>query len=252
MTFDVPGDGYNRFMGRYSEPLAERFSDWVGVRAGDRVLHVGCGPGALTTRLVVRVGIDAVAAVDPSAPFRAAVSARLPGLDVRAATAEHLPFADDSFDHALAQLVVHFMPDPIAGIVEMRRVTRAGGTVATCVWDLFGARGPISPLWTIAAEIDPAATGEAHLPGVRQGDLVRLGEAAGLTRVEETELPVTVTHPSFDEWWEPYLLGVGPAGAYVAGLDATRRDRLRTECLARLGPGPFDVTAVAWAMRGRA
>lgn len=239
-------------MGRYSEPLAERFVDWVGIRPGGRALDVGCGPGALTARLVARLGAESVSAVDPSAPFRAALAKRLPGVDVQAATAERLPFADDSFDHALAQLVVHFMTDPVAGLAEMRRVTHAGGIVATAVWDLYGARGPISPLWSAATELDPEAAGEADLPGVREGDLVRLAEAAGLTGIDETELAVTVTHPSFDEWWEPYTLGVGPAGAYVVGLDDERRGALRDRCRARLGPGPFPITAVAWVVRGRA
>jgi SAM-dependent methyltransferase len=251
MMFDVPGAAYGRFMGRYSEPLAARFADWVGVRSGDHVLDVGCGPGALTAVLAERLGTDAVVAVDPSPSFRQAVQDRLPALDVRAASAEQLPFTDGAFDHALAQLVVHFMADPVVGLAEMRRVTRPGGTVATCVWDIAGDRGPVSVIWRAALELDPQAAGEANLPGVRERDLVDLSRAAGLVDVEQAELAVTVRHPSFEEWWEPYTLGAGPAGAYVAGLGEPGRARLRERCRELLPAAPFDITAVAWAARGR-
>src|SRR6516225_9779055 len=99
-------------MGRSSEPLAARFADLAGVRPGQRALDVGCGPGALTAELAGRPGADAVSAVEPSAPFAAAARQRLPGVDIRRAVAEHLPFGDGVFDVTLAQLVVHFMADP--------------------------------------------------------------------------------------------------------------------------------------------
>ena len=116
MSFDVSADAYLRFMGQYSEPLAAQFADLTGIGPGQRVLDVGCGPGALTAVLVSRTGPDAVSAVEPSASFAAAARERLPGVDVRRATAERLPFPDDTFDAALAQLVVHFMTDPAAGL----------------------------------------------------------------------------------------------------------------------------------------
>ena len=136
MSFDVSADAYLRFMGQYSEPLAVQFADLAGVGHGQRVLDVGCGPGALTAELVRRPG-DAVSAVEPSASFVAAVRERLPGMDVRRSAAEQLPFPADAFDAALAQLVVHFMTDPVQGLREMSRVTRPGGMVAACV----GPRG---------------------------------------------------------------------------------------------------------------
>ena len=118
MSFDVSADAYLRFMGQYSEPLAVQFADLAGVRAGQRLLDVGCGPGALTAELVRRVGPDAVSAVEPSASFAAAAGERLPGVDVRRSAAEQLPFPDDVFDAALAQLVVHFMTGPPPGTAE--------------------------------------------------------------------------------------------------------------------------------------
>jgi len=252
MGFAVPADAYDRFMGRYSAHLSPQFADLAGVSSGQRVIDVGCGPGALATELVDRLGSAAVVAVDPSESFVTAARARMPDVDIREASAEELPFADDQFDAALAQLVVHFMSDPVAGLAEMRRVTRPGGVVAACVWDHAGGRGPLSPLWEAAHELDPAVTGESHLPGSRQGDLIRLFEAAGLKDVEETELTVRLEHPTFDEWWEPFTLGVGPAGAYVAKLDPEHRDALREQCRANLPHAPFVLESQAWTARGLA
>src|SRR3954469_8035327 len=129
MSFDVAAESYDRFMGRYSSQLSAQLADLAGVEAEQRVIDVGCGPGALTAELVRRVGASAVAAVDPSEPFVEAARARHPGVDVRLASAEQLPFEDDVFDAAIAQLVVHFMSDPATGVGEMARVTRPGGPV---------------------------------------------------------------------------------------------------------------------------
>src|SRR5688572_33134090 len=116
-------------MGRYSVLLAPQLAAFAEIAAGQRVLDVGCGPGALTTELVRLVGATRVTAVDPSEPFVAAVRERHPGVTVEQAAAEQLPFPDDAFDAALAQLVVHFMTDPVAGLQELARVTRTGGVV---------------------------------------------------------------------------------------------------------------------------
>src|SRR6185503_13524175 len=117
-------------MGVHSRQLAPQLADLARLSSGDRALDVGCGPGALTAELVARLGAKAVAAVDPSESFVVATHARHPEVDVRRASAEALPFADRAFDATLAQLVVHFMTDPVAGLREMARVTRGGGTVA--------------------------------------------------------------------------------------------------------------------------
>jgi ubiquinone/menaquinone biosynthesis C-methylase UbiE len=252
MSFDVAADAYDRFMGRYSVLLSPQLADFAGIQAGQRVLDVGSGPGALTAELVTRLGAEGVTAVDPSTPFVEAVQARNPGVQVHQATAEQLPFADDAFDASLAQLVVHFMTDPVAGLAEMRRVTRSGGIVAACVWDLAGGRAPLSPFWRAAHKLQPAASDESALAGTRQGHLRELFEAAGLTQLEETELEVAVVHESFDEWWEPYTAGVGPAGGYVKSLSPDDQAKLREACREVLPPEPFTLASVAWAVRGRA
>ena len=235
-------------MGRYSVPLAPLFADYAG--AAGRVLDVGCGPGALTAELVQRLGEEAVSAVDPSQPFVDAVRERHPSVTVGRAAAEDLPFPEQVFDAALAQLVVHFMRDPVAGLREMARVTRAGGVVAASVWDHGGGQGPLSAYWDAVRELDPAVEDESKLAGAREGDLSTLFRTAGLQDVVESELWVAVEHPTFGDWWEPYTLGVGPAGDYVTGLDEEGRARLRRLCQERLPEAPFEVRARAWAARG--
>jgi SAM-dependent methyltransferase len=252
MGFDVAAEAYDRFMGRYSRLLSPQLADLAGVRSGQRVVDVGCGPGALTAELVARLGAESVAAVDPSEPFVAAARARNPGADVRRASAEKLPFADGTFDAALAQLVVHFMSDPVAGLAEMARVTRPGGVVAACVWDHGGGRGPLSVFWDAARDIEPGVYDESQLAGARAGHLTELLAAAGLHQVTETSLSADLEHASFEDWWQPFELGVGPAGSYVAGLDPRRRAELREACRRRLPVEPFVITARAWAARGMA
>ena len=251
MSFDVGAEAYQRFMGRFSEPLAVRFADLAGIRPGQRVLDVGCGPGALTAELAGRIGAGAVSAVEPSASFAAAARERLPGVDIRLSAAEQLPFPDGSFDAAMAQLVVHFMADPVAGLREMGRVTRPGGVVAACVWDHGGDRGPLTAFWRAAGELDPAAVDESNLAGVREGHLAQLCAQAGLGSAQPAALTVRVRSATFEQWWEPFTLGVGPAGAYVAALPPERRDALREHCRQLLPAGPVEVSATAWAVTCR-
>jgi len=263
VSFEVSADAYTRFMARYSEPLAVQFADLAGVASagessngpvslslgGQQVLDVGCGPGALTAELVRRLGPASVHAVDPSESFVAAARTRLPETDVRLASAEQLPFEDGAFDIAMAQLVVQFMNDPVAGLREMARVTRPGGVVAACVWDRGGGRSPLSPFWKAVDDLDQVE-GESLGPGVNQGDLARLFAQAGLAVVKDTELTVRVPQIGFDAWWEPVTLGVGPAGDYVVSLDDDRRARLRDHCQQILAEGPPVVSATAWSVTG--
>jgi len=242
MTFDVAAEAYDRFMGRYSRLLAPQMADLARVEPGLRVLDVGCGPGALTSELVARVGAANVAAA----------RSRFPGVDVQRASAERLPFEAATFDASLAQLVVHFMAEPVAGLAEMRRVTRPAGVVAACVWDHAGGHGPLSVFWRAAHDLDPAVEDESALAGAREGHLGELFEAAGLREIELSTVSARLEHATFEEWWEPYTRGVGPAGSYVARLDPAGRERLRERCAEILPDAPFVIESIAWAARGRA
>jgi SAM-dependent methyltransferase len=252
VSFAVAADAYDQFMGRYSEPLAPVFADFAGVSEGQRVLDVGCGPGALTAELVSRLGADSVTAVDPSEPFVAAARERFPDVAVERASAEELPFPTNEFDATLAQLVVHFMRDPVVGLREISRTTREGGMLAACVWDHGGSQGPLALFWDAARELDPELEDESRLPGAREGHLAELFAAAGVDDVEDGALRIEVEHATFEDWWEPFTLGVGPAGAHVAALGQERQEALRERCRDRLPATPFTLSAVAWAARGRA
>ena len=250
MSFDVPADAYDRFMGVHSRLLAPQLADLAGLTSDARVLDVGCGPGSLTTELVERLGAESVAAVDPSESFVAAVRTRHPGVDVQQAPAEALPYPDAVFDAALAQLVVHFMTDPVLGLREMARVTRPDGVVAACVWDHAGERSPLAVFWRAANELELGLQDESAMSGVREGHLVELFVAAGLRRVEDSVVVSRVEYSSFDEWWEPYTFGIGQAGAFVAALDPEQTERVRTRCRELLPAAPFELVSYAWAARG--
>ncbi len=253
-AFAVSADAYDRFMGRYSAPLARRTIELLGLAGDERVLDVGCGPGALTAALADAVGAERVAAVDPSPGFAAACADRIPGADVRVAGAEELPFRDGEFDLAVAQLVLHFVSDGPAAVGELRRVTRRGGRLAATVWDQDGGMTMLRTFWDAAVALDPSAPDERELPHVRKGELAELWRAAGLADVEEGVLHVEAAYDDFDDFWRAFLGGVGPAGAYLVSLEEERRAVLRDEVRRRLGDptGPFSLGAAAWYAVGRA
>jgi SAM-dependent methyltransferase len=253
MTFAAPAESYECYMGRYSRPLAPLFAEFAGVRPGMRVIDVGCGPGALAEALAERGGEERLAAADPSAAFASACAARLPGADVREAHAEALPWPDGSFDAALAQLVVNFMREPVAGVGEMRRVVRSGGTVAACVWDYRQRMGMLRAFWDAALELDPQAPDEGRTMRFQDPEeLRRLWLEVGLEDVRTVALEVERLYQSFDDYWLPFTTGIGPGGGYWASLSPHAREALREQCRRRLGDpgGPFGLTARAWAVRG--
>jgi len=248
----VSAEEYARFMGRFSTPLAVEFATvgLEGVDADARLLDVGCGPGMLTLELVKRRGPEAVSAADPEPAFVDATEELCPGVDVRVAEAEHLPFADGEFGATLAQLVVHFMSDPVRGVTQMGRVTAPGGRVSACVWDHAGDGGPLSTFWRVARRLDDGVRGEAGLSGAAPGQLVDIFRRAGLADVTQTVVECTVSFPDFADWWDPFLLGVGPAGRYVATLGRGEVARLEQALRDELGDGGFTVTARAWTAVG--
>ena len=251
--FAVAADSYDRLMGRYAPTLAVAFADAADVGPGQRALDVGCGPGGLTTELVARLGADRVTAVDPSATFDEACRARHPGVDVRQGTAESIAWPDHIFDVSLASLVVGFMSDPPGGVAEMRRVTRPGGRIALCFWDLDRMR-LLDVFWRALRTIQPGSPGEAGRMGRREGDLAGLLEGAGATNIVSSELIATATYADLDDWWSSYTGGAGPVGATCRALSAEDQAQVRAEGSRLLGSpdGPFTLDAVAWCAVGTA
>ncbi len=255
-SFRVPAEAYDRFVGRYAPQLAAAFVDFAALEPGARALDVGCGPGALANELVRRLGAAGVSAADPSEPFAAAFRERLPGVDIVVAGAEALPFADDAFDAALAQLVVNFIDDPLAGVREMGRVTRPGGVVGACVWDYAGEMTLLRAFWDAAREVEPergaAADEGAVMPWCGEGELGELWRRAGLRDVRCGAIVVTAEYSGFDDLWSPLLTGIGPAGAFCRSLDDARQSALRDATRRRLdvGDAPFHLGARAWVAAG--
>lgn len=245
-------DAYQSLMGRYSDLLAPRFAAAGGVSAGDCVLDVGCGPGALTVVLAGIVGAENVAGVDLSEPFVEATRKRVPGADVRVGPAESLPFEDDRFDRAVAQLVFHFVADPRQSVSEMVRVTRPGGQVAACVWDMTGGMTLLHSYWDAAHEIDPGARGEDERFGGRPGQLAELWRDAGMTDVTDSSLTVARRYEDFEELWSSLTGGVGPVGTHAASLADEQGKAVADALRRRLGSpdGPFELSARAWCAVG--
>jgi ubiquinone/menaquinone biosynthesis C-methylase UbiE len=255
-TFRASADAYDRHVGRYGAQLAAALIDFAGIERGMRALDVGCGPGALTTALAGRLGPTNVSAADPSEPFAAACRQRLPGVKVKVAPAEALPFPAAAFDAALSQLVVNFMEDPEQGVREMARVTRPGGVVASCVWDYSGEMTMLRAFWDAARDVDRQRAAIADegvvMPWCGDGELTKLWRAAGLEQVRFAPLVVRASYADFEDLWAPFPAGVAPSGAFCKSLDDEHRAALHDAYRRRLGigEGPFELTARAWAAAG--
>lgn len=251
MEFTSTAEHYDRFMGRYTISLAAAMCDAVGVPPGSRVLDVGCGPGALTAELATRTAAENVAAVDPTPQFVEACRDRLPGADVREGAAEALPWDDASFDMSLACLVIAFMSDPDKGVREMARVTRPGGTVAACMWDIEqGGMRMLATFWRAMRDVRPETENEMKRTGTRQGDIAERFAAAGLQDVEDSSLTARADYTGFDDFWEPFTHKVGPSGLALAALSPDEQEAVRVACRDALPDGPFTLDARAWYARG--
>ena len=245
--FRSAAEHYDRFMGRYTVPLARALADQVGVGEGIRALDVGCGPGGLTSELAARVGAENVAAIDPAEQFVVACRERNPGADVREGVAEELPWEEDSFDAALSCLVIAFMRDPDAAIREMARVTRPGGRVGACMWDIAGGGMRMLGLfWRAMKSVKPETEGELVRVGTAEGEIAERLERAGLGDVAAGALEVSVDYSGFDDFWEPFTFAVGPSGQAYAKLDDEERDAVREAIRKELPDGPFSLGARAW------
>jgi SAM-dependent methyltransferase len=255
-TFRASTDLYGRFIGRYAQALSAALIQVAGIEPGSRLLDVGCGPGGLTKALAEVAGAENVSAVDPSEPFAELCREQLPEAEVQVAAAEELPFADDSFDGAFAQLVVNFMSDAERGVGEMKRVVRPGGTVAACTWDYAGEMTMLRAYWDAAREIAPEAAQVDEATTMRYAtleELTNLWRTVGLDGVTGGELWVSADYEDFEDLWMPFPSGIGPAGAFCAALEPERQEALRTALARRLGDpqGPFSLTARAWYAVGR-
>jgi SAM-dependent methyltransferase len=245
-------DAYENFMGRYSRPLGPEFAQASRVERGQRVLDVGCGTGALTSVLADIVGADQVAGVDPSEPFVEQCRENVPGADIRVGPAEALPFDDAEFDRALSQLVFHFVDDPGGALREMARVTRPGGMVSACVWDMTGGMTMMRAYWSAVSEAGVPGRSEIERFGGKPGQLAGLWRDAGLSEVDDRSITVSSAYRDFDELWATFREGVGPIGLHAAALESDALEAVRETFRRNVGSpdGAFELTATAWFAAG--
>jgi len=245
---------YDQHVGRYGRELSRAHIAAVGIAKDDRVLDVGCGPGALTEAVADVVGADRTCAVDPSEPFVEMCRQRVPGADVRVAKAEALPDYGAAFEVVMSQLVVNFMTDAVTGVRAMVAAAGQSGRVSSCVWDYADGMTMLRIFWDAALELDAAAPDEGRtMRYCNPNELQALWEGCGLRDVETDELVVRASYADFDDYWSPFPTGLAPSGAYCAALDNERQERLRDGCYRRLGSptGAFELTARAWLVHGR-
>jgi ubiquinone/menaquinone biosynthesis C-methylase UbiE len=252
--------GYEQLMGRWSRRLAPLFIDFAGLADGEKILDVGCGTGSLTFALAKAADLSEIAAIDYSPVFVEEAIRRNtdPRINIRQADACTLPYADGTFDRALALLVLHFVPEAGKAVAEMRRVVRPGGVVAAAVWDhLGGMSGMRMMVDTVAALSEGGRQLRARYcfqPMMRPGEMKRTFVEQGLAGVTETQLMIRMDYRNFDDYWAPIAAGEGPLGKYVATLDAAERVRvdaaIRDAYEAGQPDGPRSFANVAWACRG--
>ena len=250
-------DGYERFMGRWSRLLAPPFLAFAQVGEGCVVLDVGCGTGALADAAADIGSVD-VTGVDPCEAYVRSAQGRAAGYAVRfeVADAQTLPYPDATFDRALSMLVLNFLAKPVTALCEMIRVTRPNGVVAAAVWDYGDAMGMLRTFWDEAVALipDAASRDERRMPLSRRGELAELWRAQGLGDVQEQPLTIESVFRSFDDYWQPFRAGQGPAGSFTVSLSEPKRQALYSRLRDRLldgGPDrPFTLPARAWAVRG--
>ena len=250
------GDEYEQFMGRWSRLLAPRLLDFIELPKGSIVLDVGCGTGSLSRAILERSTENSVIGIDPNPQF--IEYAQQTVADDRASfnvgSADLIEQPNNRFDASLSMLVLNFVPDPMAAVHEMSRVTRANGIVGAATWDYPGRMEMLRVFWDEAAAIDPIAgtQREHNQPLSTQDSLPRLWDECGLKNIESGSLEIEMHFESFEEYWSPFLQGQGPAGAYLTNCSDTTRDRLRENLHKRLqtNNGSIDLVARAWAVKG--
>lgn len=250
------GNPYERYVGRWSRQVAPRFLSWLSIPDERRWLDVGCGTGALCAAITDQCSPASLSGVEPSEGFREAARENLAGCAaLLRGSATEIPLADASVDVVVSGLVLNFVPDPRAALLEMSRVTCDGGVIGAYVWDYSGRMELMRRFWDVARGLDPDAARMdegVRFPLCSPGSLENLFASAALRGIAVTAIDIPTVFASFDDYWQPFLGGQGPAPAYAMALDESARARLRDrlrELLPADADGSISLTARAWAAR---
>lgn len=252
------GSSYEQYVGRWSRQVAPLFLSWLNIPAGRRWLDVGCGTGALCGAIVDRCDPSSVAGVEPSEGYLKTAKENLAGrAALHQGSATEIPLGDASVDAVVSALVLNFVAEQRAAILEMARVTAKGGTIAAYVWDYAGKMELMRLFWDAAVELNPDAAKldeGVRFPLCRPDALADLFAGAGLKDVEVTAIDIPTRFTNFDDYWQPFLGGQGPASSYAMSLDEPARARLRDRIRERMpteADGSISLIARAWASRGQ-
>jgi len=252
------GNMYERYVGRWSRPVAREFLKWLAVPAGQKWLDVGCGTGALSQTILEFSGPAHIKAIDRSEAFVAFARAQIPDqrIEFEVGDAQALNVELGIFDAIASGLVLNFIPQPEQALAGMRRLARKGGVVGAYVWDYAGRMQMVRHFWDAAMALDPNASEldqGRRFPICHPEALSQLFESAGLHNVEVRPIEVSTVFRDFDDYWLPFLGGQGPAPSYLMSLSDERRATLRERIRAELpisADGSIPLVARAWAVRG--
>ena len=254
----VSGEAYEGYIGRWSRPVAGEFLNWLAVPAGGQWLDVGCGTGVLSKTILELAEPAKVRGVDRSEGFITFAREHVKDarVEFEVGDAEALTADSGMFAAAVSGLVLNFVPRPERALAEMARVTRPSGVVAAYVWDYAGRMQLIRHFFDAAIALDPKnlELDEGRRFPICQPDaLGRLFESAGLQNVEVRPIEVPTIFRDFDDYWNPFLAGQGPAPSYAMSLNEEQRAALRERIRANMpfnSDGSISLVARAWAARG--